>query len=354
MQATGSGICIDNVVKTYKRGKVRALDGVSLRVEAGEAFGIIGPNGAGKTTLFGCLLGFLRRDSGDITIDGMPPDYLAVRKVVGYLPERLDFDRWMTGYEFMCFHHQLLRRPAGQMAGEVEELLHLVELKEDAWKRPLGKYSRGMLQRLGLAQALIGKPRFLFLDEPASGVDPGGVVLFRKVLKKFHSEGLTILLNSHQLEQVERICHRVAFVRDGKIEAVEVVGDSTAGDGVLILKCSKEATGDQRDTFARVASEQAIAPLIECGNETARFVIASESHTVELVRLFVRHDLPVVEVVREEQSLERLFLAGQTPTFPESGNDAGSPTDSGSSANDSPAPTNSDDVPSRSTSEGTP
>jgi len=307
MHETGRGIIIEDLVKSYKRGKVKALDGVSLQIQSGEAFGIIGPNGAGKTTLFGCLLGFLHVDSGKITVDGMPPDYLATRRRVGYLPERLDFDRWMTGYDFMSFHHELLERPHASQKVEIEGLLTKVGLDTGSWKRPLGKYSRGMLQRLGLAQAMIGNPSFLFLDEPASGVDPGGVLLFRKILRQLNSEGVTILLNSHQLDQVERICSRVAFVKGGKIQAVENVGDTTGGDLVVLVKWRSSSTSEEREQFLNVASEQTIAPILGSSDEGIRFSMSTEEEISELVKRLVEDGVSIVHVTREEQSLERLF-----------------------------------------------
>src|SRR5215831_18221717 len=180
------GIVVESLTKTYGSrlggAGVRALDGVSLTITPGEVFGVIGPNGAGKTTLFGCLLGFLRPDSGRITIDGHAPDDLAVRARSGYLPERLVLDRWMSGLDFLGYHHALARLPVATRHGDCVAALERVGLERAAGTRAIRSYSRGMLQRLGLAQALLGHPRYLFLDEPASGVDPAGVVLFRRLL----------------------------------------------------------------------------------------------------------------------------------------------------------------------------
>ena len=194
-------IVIDSLVKTYARGpgglggSVRALDGVSLVVEHGETLGIIGPNGAGKTTLLGCLLGFLRLDSGTVRVDDREPDDLAIRAATGYLPERLVLDRWMTGRDFLRYHHALARLPASTRAPDVDAALARVGLEPPAWALRIGRYSRGMLQRLALAQAMLGRPRFLFLDEPVSGVDPTGVLLFRRLLSELSSTGCTIVIN---------------------------------------------------------------------------------------------------------------------------------------------------------------
>ncbi|HEY9733798.1 MAG TPA: ABC transporter ATP-binding protein, partial [Drouetiella sp.] len=179
-----AGIVVENVVKTYKAGKVKALDSLSLHARPGEALGIIGPNGAGKTTLFGCLLAFLRPDTGSILVDGLPPDALETRRLIGYLPERLNFDKWMTGRQFMQFHYELSGQDLHSKVSTCDDLLSRVGLDQRAWDLLIKRYSRGMLQRLGFAQALIGKPRFLLLDEPASGVDPAGVLLLRKLMRE--------------------------------------------------------------------------------------------------------------------------------------------------------------------------
>src|SRR5215510_8700975 len=150
------GIQVENLTKTFRGGAVRALANVSLAVSPGEAFGIIGPNGAGKTTFLGCLLGFLRPDSGRITVDGREPDDLAVRRVIGYLPERLVLDRWMTGRGFLEYHHALAGLPDAERETQVDQALDRVGLEPDAAERTVRHYSRGMLQRLGLAQALLG------------------------------------------------------------------------------------------------------------------------------------------------------------------------------------------------------
>ena len=173
---------VAGVSKSYRRAKKLALANVDLVVEEGEILGLVGPNGAGKTTFMGCLLGLLFPSSGSIRIDGRTPDDLTLRRQTGYLPERLQFDRWMTGRAFIDHHHCLAGLPAAHRTGDVTAVLQRVGLEPAAWLTPIKNYSRGMLQRLGMAQALLGDPRFLFLDEPASGVDPAGVLAFRDIL----------------------------------------------------------------------------------------------------------------------------------------------------------------------------
>src|SRR5262249_11051236 len=152
---------VDGLHKRYPRAKAPALTDVSLRVEEGEIFGLIGPNGAGKTTFLGCLLGLLFPTQGTIRIDGRAPDDLDLRRATGYLPERLQFDRWMTGRGFLHFHHRLAGLPGARRAGDVEATLERVGLETARWDVAIKRYSRGMLQRLGMAQALLGGPRFL-------------------------------------------------------------------------------------------------------------------------------------------------------------------------------------------------
>lgn len=211
-------IVIENVCKRY--GRTVALDGVTLTIRRGEAIGIIGPNGAGKTTLMAALLGLIDPTAGTILIDGGSPHALATKRRMGYLPERLGFNRWMSGRALVSLHARLCGIGG---CGAVDAMLERVGLERAAWDRPLQKYSRGMLQRTGLAQALIGSPDFLFLDEPTSGIDPAGAIRFRDIVHDLKRAGVTIVVNSHQLDQMERICDRVAFVRAGKIEAIEDV-----------------------------------------------------------------------------------------------------------------------------------
>jgi ABC-2 type transport system ATP-binding protein len=306
-----TGIAVAGLSKSYRRGlageRVRALQDVSLRIEPGEAFGIIGPNGAGKTTFLGCLLGFLRPDAGTITIDGRAPDDLEVRAATGYLPERLVMDRWMTGRDFLAYHHALARLPEASRDADVEAALDLVALDAEARARPIRRYSRGMLQRVGLAQALLGTPRFVFLDEPASGVDPAGVVLFRRIVASLKSRGATLVLNSHQLDQVERVCDRVAFVSHGRVESIETM---TAGAGhARGVHVRWTGAAHAAETLGDAAG-RAGAALVEAGASSARFSVADDASAALLVQALVAAGVAVFEVTPEESRLERLFVGG--------------------------------------------
>ena len=307
-RAVTAGIVVESLSKTYRRGlggsggSVRALDGVSLAIAPGEIFGVIGPNGAGKTTFFGCLLGFLWPDSGRVTIDDRAPDDLAVRSRTGYLPERLVLDRWMRGLDFLEYHHALAGLSDARRRRDAAEALVRVGLDPAAGGRPIRSYSRGMLQRLGLAQALLGHPRYLFLDEPASGVDPAGVVLFRRILAELKGSGVTVVLNSHQLEQVERVCDRVAYVSKGKVEAIETLAAGAEHARVLRVRWPAGAE------HARARAARAGAALESAGGAQARFAVADDQGAARLIEALVAAGIPVAEATPEESRLERLFL----------------------------------------------
>ncbi len=305
-------IVVERLTKTYARGlgpfaqPVRALDDVSLEVKPGESLGVIGPNGAGKTTLVGCLLGFLRPDAGTITVDGHAPDDLAVRAMTGYLPERLVMDRWMTGLDFLRFHHALARLDAAAREADCRALLERVGLDPAAGGQRVGRYSRGMLQRLGLAQALIGRPRLLFLDEPISGVDPAGIVLFRRLLSELRDQGTTLVINSHQLDEVERVCTRVVFVKQGRIEAMDTVRAGAEHARVLRVRLAAGAAPDaarlaELGTGADARFEGWVAPH-------ARWSVADDAGATRLLAALLAAGLPVVEASPEEGRLERLFV----------------------------------------------
>jgi ABC-2 type transport system ATP-binding protein len=298
-------IRVENLTKTYRQGAVRALDGVSLSVEQGETLGVIGPNGAGKTTLLGCLLGFLRPDSGTVEVEGRAPDDLAVRATTGYLPERLVLDRWMTGMGFLRHHHALARLDAATREADCAATLARVGLEPAAGAQTVGRYSRGMLQRLGFAQALLGSPRLLFLDEPISGVDPAGVLLFRRVLAELSQQGVTVVLNSHQLAEVERVCTRVVFVQKGRIENMETVRAGASHARVLRVRMAAGAPV----TPARLAelAQGSGASYHEWVAPDARFGVADDTGATRLLAALLAAGLPVVEAAPEEGRLERLF-----------------------------------------------
>jgi len=305
-------IVVEELVKSYARGmggiggRVTALAGVSLSFEPGETVGIIGPNGAGKTTLLGCLLGFLRPDSGRLSIEGRAVDDLEIRAVTGYLPERLVLDRWMSGTAFLHYHHALLRLPESERREACARLLERVGLTQEEGARRVSRYSRGMLQRLALAQALLGNPRFLYLDEPISGVDPAGIVVFREILAGLSASGATVIINSHQLSEVERVCHRVVFVKQGKVEAMDTTRAGAQHARVLRVRLSTQHAPPSAEFLATLATG-ASATFRGWSAPDARFAVADDAGATRLLAALVNAGLAVTEASPEESRLERLF-----------------------------------------------
>jgi ABC-2 type transport system ATP-binding protein len=194
--------------------KVAVAD-LSLSVGRGEVFGFLGPNGAGKTTSLKMLLGLVEPTAGSGTLLGRPIGDRMARARVGFLPEHFRFHDWLTGRELLHFHGRLYGMPEAKIEPRAEELLARVDLIE-ASGRPVREYSKGMLQRVGLAQALMNEPEVVFLDEPTSGLDPLGRLLVRDIISELRERGTTVFLNSHLLGEVEATCDRVAFVKQGR------------------------------------------------------------------------------------------------------------------------------------------
>jgi ABC-2 type transport system ATP-binding protein len=202
------------LVKRY--GSVTALDGVDVQVEDGQLVGLLGPNGAGKSTLVKIGCGLVRASAGEALVCGAHAGSSEARSAMGYLAELFRFPGWATVDEVLTLHQRLARSRGG--AGERGELLELVGLG-DARRRRVEEMSKGMQQRLGIAQALVGTPRFLFLDEPTSALDPGGRRTVRRLLEELRGRGIAVLLNSHLLSEVELVCDRVAILSRGRIVA---------------------------------------------------------------------------------------------------------------------------------------
>jgi ABC-2 type transport system ATP-binding protein len=202
------------LVKRY--GGTVALAGVELEVEPGELVGLLGPNGAGKSTLVKIACGLVRPSGGEARVAGEPAGSAEARAAIGYLAELFRFPEWLRADELLSLHQRLAGSDGG--AAERAELLELVGL-EDAARTKVGAMSKGMQQRLGIAQALIGTPRVLMLDEPTSALDPVGRRIVRNLLLELKRRGVTVLLNSHLLSEVERVCDRVAILVGGRIVA---------------------------------------------------------------------------------------------------------------------------------------
>ncbi len=220
------------LTKSYKRSV--ALRGVDIDVAAGEVVGLLGPNGAGKSTLTKVLCGLVRADGGSASIAGAPAGSSVARSKVGYLAELFRFPGWATAQEVLVTHQRLARRPtAGGDADERSRLLAEVGLSQAGSTR-VEAMSKGMQQRLGLAQAMVGDPEVLLLDEPTSALDPAGRHTVREVLARARDRGTAVLLNTHLLGEVEQLADRVVLIDAGRVVAAGAISDLTAGHGVTI------------------------------------------------------------------------------------------------------------------------
>jgi ABC-2 type transport system ATP-binding protein len=228
-------------------GGTVALAGVDLEVQPGELVGLLGPNGAGKSTLVKIACGLVRPSTGEARVAGEPAGSAAARATIGYLAELFRFPEWLRADELLGLHQRLARSQGGE--AERRELLELVGLAEAAGTR-VGAMSKGMQQRLGIAQALVGTPRLLMLDEPTSALDPVGRRIVRDLLLELKRRGVAVLLNSHLLSEVERVCDRVAILVGGRIVASGSPAELAHAGGVEVelesgVRSFPEASRDQ-------------------------------------------------------------------------------------------------------------
>ena len=213
---TKGGVAIEAVGLCKQFGEKTAVANLTLQVKRGEIFGFLGPNGAGKTTSVKMLLGLIRPTAGSATLLGQPLGDRATRAQIGIRPEHFRFHEWLKAAEFLDLHGRLHQMPKQVRRQTIPELLALVGLQERA-QTPLRAFSKGMLQRIGLAQALLNNPKLVFLDEPTSGLDPLGRRLVRDIINQLRQQGTAVFLNSHLLSEVEQTCDRVAFIRQGQV-----------------------------------------------------------------------------------------------------------------------------------------
>ncbi len=212
--------------KPQARGQGRkvAVRDLNLSVKAGEVYGFLGPNGAGKTTTMNVLLGFVNATSGAAYLFGVDVREPIARQRIGYLPELTYYYKFLTAEELLRFYARIFKIPREETERRIDHLLKLVEL-EHARKRPIKTYSKGMQQRVGLAQALINNPDLLILDEPTSGLDPLGRMKVREIIQRLKDDGKTVFFSSHELGEVETVCDRVAIINEGELKVEGSVAD---------------------------------------------------------------------------------------------------------------------------------
>jgi len=303
-------ITVDNLSKNFRRAKIKAVQDVSFTVEQGEVFGLIGPNGAGKTTIMACLLALIKPSSGLIKIEGKSPFDFDVKPLIGFLPERPCYNRWMNIHQFLTYHHMLSGRSSQDREKDIKKALEEVELDIDPTKRRVKELSRGMLQRIGLAQAIIGNPKIVFLDEPTSGMDPLGFIMIRKMLLRFKEQGITAIVNSHHLLEVEKVCDRIAFIRGGKIEQLASM-DSFALQGQEVTLSWLPVAGKSSDELSvllqQIAKEKNCT-IIESNLESAKVSSPNKEQLAFFIQELIKNELMVYEAKSERRELVDLFL----------------------------------------------
>jgi ABC-2 type transport system ATP-binding protein len=292
--------------------KVAVAD-LTLAVRPGEVFGFLGPNGAGKTTSVKMLLGLVAPSGGRGAVLGAPLGDRATRARVGFLPEHFRFPEWLTGRELLRVHGRLLGLAGAALDARADALLARVDLF-DAAHRPIRTYSKGMAQRIGLAQALLGEPALVFLDEPTSGLDPLGRLLVRDLIRELRANGTAVFLNSHLLGEVEATCDRVAFVREGRtVHELALAGDE---GGVDVELRTGPLDDGARAALAALGRVESTAPAA-AGTVLTRLRVADEEALPRVARAVVERGVALHELKAARKSLEAWFLEvmgdGQRP-----------------------------------------
>jgi len=280
-------------------GKV-AVRNLTLDVPRGEVFGFLGPNGAGKSTCVKMLLGLVFPTSGQADVLGRPAGEVKVRSKVGFLPEHFRFYDWLTPAELLRLHGRLYGMSQGVLRERIPTLLELVGLTPHREKR-LQEFSKGMLQRIGLAQALLNDPELIFLDEPTSGLDPFGRRMVRDVIKAQRDRGATVLLNSHLLGEVEITCDRVAFIKNGEVVETRILEDEAKEQKEVLIRAGK-MTADMVKGLAQWTS----SAQYEEGH--LAFSLSANAMLPEVVRYLVSAGADIYEVAPQRLSLEERFL----------------------------------------------
>jgi ABC-2 type transport system ATP-binding protein len=301
-------ISISNLAKSYVSGfrvrRVRALVDLDLSVERGEIFGFLGPNGAGKTTLLKILMGLSEPTAGRALVFDRPPRDAAVKSRLGFLPESPYFYDHLTAREFLELAAQLAGGHGSETRGRIGMLLRLVNMERAADSRMRG-FSRGMLQRMGIAQALVGDPELVILDEPMGGLDPVGRKEFRDIIVGLRDRGKTVFFSTHILSDVEMICDRVGIIIAGKMVEVGRLSEVLSNEVESIEVMVRGAPGKFRKVLERIAQH-----TIESGNELLLTVRTEED--VDKVAAIVREagqGVRVQSIVPRRKTLEDYFMA---------------------------------------------
>ena len=280
-------------------GKTAVAD-LSLTVKRGEVFGFLGPNGAGKTTSVKMLLGLITPTAGQGNLLGTPLGDDGTRSKVGFLPEHFRFHDWLTATEFLTLHGNLYHMAGDRLEKRVPELLDLVNLTHHADKK-LRAFSKGMLQRIGLAQALLNEPDLVILDEPTSGLDPGGRRLVRDIIRDLREKGTTVFLNSHFLSEVEVTCDRVAFIKEGVVIRTSALDSLVEGEITLEIRA--------RNLTPEIVTGLSLwGTAIRTNGEHISMVVDDEAALPRINRFLIESGADVFAFSPQKISLEDLFI----------------------------------------------
>jgi ABC-2 type transport system ATP-binding protein len=297
-QSTDFAIQTRNLRKVF--GQKVAVEGLTLEVRRGEIFGFLGPNGAGKSTSVKMLLGLVAPTAGAADVLGSPVGDVEVRRRIGFLPEHFRFYDWLSAEELLSVHGRLYSMPSARLRDRIATLLELVGLS-DHRRQKVREFSKGMLQRIGLAQALLNEPDLVILDEPTSGLDPGGRRLVRDIIRGERERGCTVLLNSHLLGEVEITCDRVAFIKHGRVLDSRRLDALAAGETRVRLRADK-LSGATLQGLARWTTS------VNPNGERVMLTVPSGDVLPEIARYLVQSGADLYELTPERKSLEDLFL----------------------------------------------
>lgn len=299
---------IENLTKDYETGfarkrKTRALDGLSLTVEPGQIFGFLGANGAGKTTTLKLLMRLIFPTSGTAHILGRDISDTSMHERIGYLPEAPYFYDYLTAREFLNYCGELFGLDRAERARRTEELLTRVNLEKTNWDRQLRKFSKGMLQRVGLAQAIINDPEIVFLDEPMSGLDPVGRREVRDLIATVRDEGKTVFMCSHILSDIEVLCDNVAILKSGRLAHAGSLNELRARETDLIEIIASDADAEALKANLSIKAEVTTTP------SGLRIQVTAETEVDAVIAALRKVNGKLVSVQPVRQSLEDLFVS---------------------------------------------
>lgn len=302
---------IENLTKDYeigfwKKKKVRALDNLTLNVEGGQIFGFLGGNGAGKTTTIKILMSLIFPSDGRARILGEDISNVKMRSRIGYCPENPYFYDYLKASELMDYFGEIFGLSPAQRKQKTEELLTKVGLEEKAWNRQLRKFSKGMLQRVGLAQSLINEPEIVFLDEPMSGLDPIGRREIRELIANLREKGTTVFMSTHILSDIEALCDNVAILRKGKLAATGKLDDllNEAGERQTFEINVKGVSAEEiRNEIAGIAGAEVFAKA-----SGANVHVLDEADIDRILQITRAKGGRLASVQPVKQSLEELFV----------------------------------------------